>query len=57
MNAVEMPDRLAGDFIMFVRQNEGSLPERRRKKEFEALSDSEIAELEAIVQDAFLHES
>jgi hypothetical protein len=56
MNSVEMPDRLAGDFIMFVRQNEGSLPKRRRKMEFEALTDSELSDLEAIVQDAF-HDS
>ncbi len=53
MNSVEMPDRLAGDFIMFVRQNEGSLPKRHRNKEFEALTDSELSDLEAIVQDAF----
>lgn len=57
MNAVEMPDRLAGDFIMFVRQNEGSLPKRRRTREFGALTDSEVSELEAIVQDAFYHDS
>jgi len=53
MNSVEMPDRLAGDFIMFVRQNEGSLPKRRREREFEALTDSELSDLEAIVQDSF----
>jgi hypothetical protein len=56
MNFVEMPDRLAGDFIMFVRQNEGTLPKSRRKREFEALTDSELSDLEAIVQDAF-HDS
>lgn len=53
MNSVEMPDRLAGDFIMFVCQNEGSLPNRRRTREFEALTDSEVSDLEAIVQDVF----
>jgi len=53
MDSVEMPDRLAGDFIMFVRQNEGSLPRRRRKREFEALTDSEVSNLEEIVRDAF----
>lgn len=56
MNSVEMPDRLARDFIMFVRQNEGSLPKRRREREFEALTDSELSDLEAIVQDSF-HDS
>jgi hypothetical protein len=53
MNSVEMPDRLAGDFIRFVRQNEGTLPKRRRKRDFEVLTDQEILDLEAIVQDVF----
>lgn len=53
MNSVEMPDKLAGDFIRFVRQNQGSLPKRRRNKEFEALTDTELSDLEAIVQEAF----
>ena len=56
MNSVEMPDSLARDFIMFVRQNKGSLPKRRRESEFEALTDSELSDLEAIVQDSF-HDS
>lgn len=55
MNSVEMPDRLAGDFIQFVRQNKGSLPNRRRKREFEALTDAEVSELEIIVQDIFFN--
>ena len=53
MNAVEMPDRMAQDFIMFVRQ-EGDLPKRRRTKEFEALTDAEVTELVSIVNDVFL---
>lgn len=53
MDMVEMPDRLAGDFIMFTRQNNGSLPNRRRAKEFEALTDDEVVALEKIVQDTF----
>ena len=53
MDFIEMPDSLAGDFIMFVRQNEGSLPSRRRKREFKALTDSEVSALEDIVLDAF----
>lgn len=54
MNAVEMPDRIAQDFIMFVRQNNGSLPKRRRGKEFKALADAEVHELETIVNDVFI---
>ena len=53
MNAVEMPDRIARDFIMFVRQNNGSLSKHRRDKEFEALTDAEVHELETIVNDVF----
>lgn len=53
MNAVEMPDRMAEDFVMFARQNAGRLPKRRREKEFKALTNAEVAELEAIVQDVF----
>ena len=53
MNAVEMPDRMVQDFIMFVRQGDGSLPKRRRTKEFEALTDAEVDELVSIVKDVF----
>lgn len=53
MDRVEMPDRLAVNFIMFVRQNGGTLPKKRRQGEFEALSDEEAAELERIVAEAF----
>ncbi|PCJ58697.1 MAG: cell filamentation protein Fic [Rhodospirillaceae bacterium] len=53
MNVVELSDRLAGDFIMFTRQHDGVLPNRRRQKEFEAMTDDEVMALEKIVQDAF----
>ena len=53
MNRVEMPDQLASQFLLFVRQNGGSLPRRRREGEFEALEDREVEELEEIVRDAF----
>jgi hypothetical protein len=51
MDTVEMPDRLAADFVMFVRHNDGTLSRRRR--EFVKLTDEEVANLEAIVGDAF----
>jgi hypothetical protein len=50
---VEMPDRLAQDVIMFIRQNDGKLPSRRRKKEFEKLSDNEVKTIESIVESSF----
>lgn len=53
MGAVEMPDRLAGDLVMFVRQNDGTLSRKRREREFAKLTDHEVANLEAIVRDAF----
>jgi hypothetical protein len=31
MNAVEMPDRVAGDLILFIRQNDG-LPKKEKAK-------------------------
>lgn len=53
MNTVEMPDRKAADFVMFVRQNDGSLSRKRREREFEPLTDQEVGQLEEIVRDAF----
>lgn len=53
MNTVEMPDRLAEDFLMFVRQNSGTLSKKRRKQEFSKLTDKEVGYLEAIVQEEF----
>ena len=53
MDRVEMPDRLAEDLVMFVRQNEGHLSKRRREEDFSKLTDAEVAMLEGIVRDAF----
>lgn len=53
MEAVEMPDRLAQNLIMFIRQNNGMLPKKRREKEFSALTDEEVRRLEKIVWDEF----
>jgi hypothetical protein len=53
MNTVEMPDRLAENLIMFIRQNHGSLPKRRRGKEFNELTDHEVTTLEDIVRESF----
>ena len=53
MNAVEMPDRLAENLLMFIRDNRGKLSKRRRENEFRNLTDKEVALLEGIVRDVF----
>jgi len=53
MNTVEMPDRLAENLVMFIRQNKGKLSKRWRTSEFKKLTDAEVASLEAIVGEAF----
>jgi hypothetical protein len=53
MDAVEMPDRIAENLVMFIRQNNGSLPKKRREKEFVALKDGEVSIIEGIVREAF----
>jgi hypothetical protein len=53
MEAVEMPDRIAEDLVMFIRQNNGALSKKRREGEFKALTDDEVMVIEGIVSDAF----
>lgn len=53
MEMVEMPDRLAQNLIMFMRQNNGTIPKRRREKEFAALTDDEAQKIEEIYRDVF----
>lgn len=53
MELVEMPDRLAANLIRFIRQNGGSLPKTRRKKDFVDLTDGELGSIEEIVQGSF----
>jgi hypothetical protein len=53
MEMVEMPDRLADDLLLFIRQNEGTLSKKRREREFKELKDDEVAEIEAVVREAF----
>jgi hypothetical protein len=53
MEMIDMPDRLAQNLILFIRQNDGTLSKRKREKEFSALTDEEVQALENIVQDAF----
>ncbi len=53
MDAVEMPDRLAENLVMFIRQNGGTLSEKRRAGEFKKLHDDEVTSIERIVSDTF----
>jgi hypothetical protein len=53
MNAVEMPDQVAENLVMFIRQNQGTLSKNRRSDEYKKLRDDEVALLEDIVCDAF----
>jgi hypothetical protein len=38
---------------MFIRQNDGKLPKRRREKEFAALTDDETKRVEEIYEEVF----
>ncbi len=53
MDLVEMPDLMADQFAIFVHRNHGKLPSNRRQKEFAALKEEELLELEEIVRTAF----
>jgi hypothetical protein len=53
IDTVEMPDRLAENLILFVRQNHGSLPKGRRSHEYAKLTDDEVAALEGVIREAF----
>ena len=53
MDAVEMPDRVAGNLVLFIRQNKGKLSRNRREGEFARLRDDEVLLVERIIGDAF----
>ena len=50
---VDMPDRLSDLLFRFLHQNGGRLSHRGRKNEFVALTDDEVARIEAIYQKVF----
>jgi hypothetical protein len=50
---IEMPDNMVSDLIMLVRQNKGTLPRKRRRNEFAKMTDAEVADVQAVVRDAF----
>ncbi|MYD76860.1 MAG: Fic family protein [Gammaproteobacteria bacterium] len=53
MEMLDMPDRLAQNLILFIRQNGGTLSKRKREKDFSALADDEVQGLESIVRNVF----
>jgi len=53
MEAVEMPDRMADNIVMYIRANNGILAKSRREGEFGKLRAKEVATIEKIVNDAF----
>jgi hypothetical protein len=53
MEIVDMPDRLAQNLLMFMRQNGGKIPTRCRKNEFAALTDDEAERIEATCSEVF----
>jgi hypothetical protein len=53
MDAVEMPDRVAENLVMFIRQNNGILSKKRREGEFKKLRDEEVTLIEGVVNDEF----
>ena len=53
MNHIEMPDRLAQDLIMHIRQNKGVLSNKRRQGIFKKLTDDEVKLAETSIADAF----
>lgn len=53
MEIVDMPDRLAQNLLLFMRQNDGRIPKRRRDHEFAALTDDEAKRIEGIYAEVF----
>jgi hypothetical protein len=53
MDVIEMPDRLAENFVLLIRKNNGTLSKNRRQGEFNKLRDGELTLIESIIRDAF----
>ncbi|HEY7905556.1 MAG TPA: Fic family protein [Wenzhouxiangella sp.] len=50
---IDMPERTLDLLFRFLQQNSGQFSKRAREKEFEALTDTEAAHIEALYQQAF----
>jgi hypothetical protein len=53
MHAAEMPDRVAENLVMLIRQNNGTTSKKRREGEFRNLRDDEVTLIKGIVIDEF----
>jgi hypothetical protein len=53
MDTVEMPDRLAENLLLYIRQNHGVLSKKRREGEFKQLRPKEVTAIERIVRETF----
>jgi len=53
MDVVEMPNRLAENLVLYIRQNDGKLSKRRREGEFKQLTAEEVAAIENVIQEEF----
>ncbi len=49
----EMPDKMVAMLVRFLEQNDGKLSKRAREKEFSALTDAEVEEIEKVYQEVF----
>ncbi len=50
---MEMPDEMISSLINFISQNNGVLSKKRRRREFEKMTDIEVEAAEAVVRDVF----
>lgn len=50
---VDIPDNMAKSLVIFVRQSNGVLPKKRRRKEFAELTKTELARIERGIKEAF----
>lgn len=53
LEIVDMPDRTVQDLLLFLRQNGGTIPRRRREREFAALTDREVEQIEGLYAEVF----
>ena len=53
-NIVDMPDRLLEQMMGFIHQNNGKLSKAKRSR-FSEITDEEIAQIEKVYEDSFLH--
>ncbi|WP_439184529.1 Fic family protein [Carboxylicivirga taeanensis] len=54
-NQLEMPDKLIATLVRFLEQNNGQLSKRARSKEFKALTNAEVKDLETQYQEIFMN--